>query len=59
MLREAEAGSILSKELTAVQVSIAKPIKMAVSDLIKLLNTATTQEVKHFIAVILDESKEP
>lgn len=59
MLREAEAGSTLHQELLTVMDSIERPKEKAVPVLIKLLQSLTTQEAKHFVAKALGSTKDP
>jgi hypothetical protein len=58
-LKEAEPTSVLYQELVLVQASIEKPLEKTVSELIRLLKVATTQEAKHFIAIVLGSTKDP
>jgi hypothetical protein len=58
-LKEAEPTSVLYQELVLVQASIEKPLEKTVSELIRLLKVATTQEAKHFIATVLGSTKDP
>ena len=57
-LKEAELGSILHKELSAVLASMERPKEKAVPVLIKLLKLLTTQDAKHFIAIALGSAKD-
>jgi hypothetical protein len=57
-LKDAEPNSILYQELVAIQASIEKPHEKYVPELIRLLKVATTQEAKHFIAILLGSTKD-